>query len=101
MLTVNRNSVSDLVPMSAKSKNHMGRVAELPCAVCGSMPVEVHHVLEGRTPGRRSDDWLTIPLCVGCHRDEHNGIHGRRAMWNVMRADEMRCLAQTLEAIYG
>lgn len=87
--------------MSAASKRHMGRVAQLPCAVCGVEPVEVHHMLEGRIPGRRSSDWLTIPLCPSCHRDNHNGIHGQGRMWSVMKKTEAGCLADTLEALYG
>lgn len=87
--------------VSAASKRHMGRVAGLPCCVCGTMPVEVHHILEGRTPGRKSPDWLAIPVCPDCHRGSENGIHGRRAMWRVMRKTELQCLADTLEAIYG
>lgn len=82
-------------------KQHMNRVAELPCGLCGYMPVELHHVLEGRTPGRKSPDVLAIPLCVSCHRDESNGIHGRRAMWNVMKKSELDILAETLEKVYG
>lgn len=81
------------------AKDHMGRVASLPCAVCGASPVEVHHVLEGRTPGRRSSDFLTIPLCPSCHRDNHNGIHGQRRMWDVMKKTEMSCLADTIERL--
>jgi hypothetical protein len=86
---------------SSAEKKHMGRVAGLPCAVCGSTPVEVHHILEGRTPGRRAPPFLTIPLCPSCHRDNHNGIHGQRRMWNVMKKTELLCLNETLEALYG
>lgn len=86
---------------SIKAKRHMGRVASLPCAVCGAQPVEVHHILDGRTPGRRSPDWLTIPLCPDCHRGSHNGIHGQRSMWDVMKKTELQCLADTLESLYG
>lgn len=87
--------------MSAKGARHMGRVASLPCCVCGAQPVEVHHILEGRTPGRRSPDWLAIPLCPDCHRGSFNGIHGQRRMWDVMRKTEHQCLNDTLEALYG
>lgn len=87
--------------MTNAAKKHMGRVAELPCAICGTSPVEVHHMLQGRTPGVRSSDWLTMPLCPSCHRDNHNGIHGMRHMWQVMRMDEHDALANTLEKLYG
>ena len=86
--------------MSLAAKRHMGRVAELPCCLCGTMPVEVHHVLEGRVPGRRGPDWLVLPLCPLCHRGPE-GIHGTKAMLRVSRKTEMELVAETLEAIYG
>ena len=86
--------------MSLAAKRHMGRVAELPCCLCGAMPVEVHHVLEERMPGRRGPDWLVLPLCPLCHRGPE-GIHGTKAMLRVSRKKEMELVAETLEAIYG
>lgn len=86
--------------MTAASKRHMSRVAALPCCVCGDRPVELHHVMEGRTPGRRSPDWLVIPLCVSCHRGQ-GGIHGDRSFWKIYKATELDCLADTLETLYG
>lgn len=82
-------------------KVHMEKVARLNCALCGTNPVELHHILEGRTPGRRSPNWLVIPLCPDCHRGDHNGIHGRQAMLNIMKTNELELLAQTLEQVYG
>ena len=82
-------------------KAHMAKVARLSCALCDAKPVELHHILEGRTPGRRSPNWLVIPLCSDCHRGDHNGIHGRQAMLKVMKTTELELLAQTLEQVYG
>lgn len=87
--------------MNKSIKAHMNRAAELPCGICGAMPVELHHVLEGRTPGRRSPDMLVIPLCTDCHRGDANGIHGSKVLWNVYRKNELDVLAETLERIYG
>ena len=87
--------------MKSKAQRHMGRVAALPCAVCGNEPVEVHHLIQGRTPGVKSDDWLTIPLCPDCHRGTLNGIHGQKRMWDVMRINEHDALSRTLEQLYG
>jgi len=85
-----------------KAQNHMFRVKELPCAVCGaSGPSDAHHILEGRTPGRKSPDWLTIPLCKDCHQGSHNGIHGQRRIWDVLKKTEAQCLNDTLERLYG
>lgn len=84
------------------TQQHMDRVAQLRCGVCEQPgPVELHHILEGRTPGRRSPDWLVIPLCHDCHQGSANGIHGRRAMWAITKKSELDVLAETLEKIYG
>jgi hypothetical protein len=86
----------------SKAREHIGRVKALPCAVCAaSGPSDAHHILEGRIPGRKSPDWLVIPLCKDCHQGSFNGIHGQRRMWSVMKANELECLNATLETLYG
>lgn len=88
--------------ISRAASAHIARVKALPCCVCGAPgPSDAHHILEGRTPGRRAPDWLTVPLCHDCHRGSANGIHGQRRMWNVMKKTELVCLNETLEALYG
>jgi hypothetical protein len=62
--------------MSAASKRHMGRVAELGCIIC-DQPAQVHHI---RKPGlvgagQRASDWLVLPLCMEHHTGDA-GIHG-------------------------
>jgi hypothetical protein len=59
---------------------HMARVAGLPCAVCGSSPVSVHHVICGRYGQRRAPDAKTIPLCWNHHQGP-DGIHTRKEWW--------------------
>lgn len=87
--------------MSASAERlHMLRVKELPCSVCGQPgPSDAHHILEGRTPGRKSPNFLCIPLCKDCHQGGANGIHGQRRMWNVMKKTELECLADTIERL--
>lgn len=90
--------------MTLAAKRHMTRVAEYAsehgCACCGQPYAHVHHVMEGRTPGRRSDDWLTIGLCEPCHTGTH-GIHGTRQRWSLNKMSEMQALAETYAGIYG
>jgi hypothetical protein len=86
---------------AAAEKRHMNSVAQLACCLCGAQPVELHHILEGRTPGRRSPNWLVIPLCPDCHRGNHNGIHGQQAMLHIRKTSELELLANTLERVYG
>lgn len=81
------------------NREYMARVKSLPCAVCGAYgPSDAHHILEGRTPGRKSPDELCIPLCRDCHTGP-KGIHGDRAMWNIFKATELGCLADTIRIL--
>lgn len=90
--------------MSNSAKRHLQRVTEYGmeygCACCGETYAHIHHVLEGRTPGRRSSDWTTVPLCEPCHTGSQ-GIHGDRMRWSLRKTDEMKALAKTLEGVYG
>ena len=82
------------------NRRHIERVKSLPCAVCGAeSPNDAHHILEGRTPGRKSPDELCIPLCKDCHTGSFNGIHGQRRMWDVMKKTELDCLADTIRKL--
>jgi hypothetical protein len=49
---------------SKADKERMALLKTLPCIVCGSSPVEVHHITEG---GRRLGHQYTIPLCYFHH----------------------------------
>ena len=86
------------------SKSHLQRVAdyghEHGCIVCGEPFAHVHHVLAGRTPGRKIGSMLTLPLCVECHTGSR-GIHGDRTRWTLAKMDEMKALDEVLEGIYG
>lgn len=51
-------------PEREAGKEHMGRVAQLRCLVCGAWPVEVHH------EGKPRSDMNCLPLCPRHHRRE-------------------------------
>jgi len=86
----------------SKEQRHMHLVKELPCCLCGaSAPSEAHHILEGRIPGRKAHDFCTIPLCVDCHRNEKNGVHGQKIMLKIMKENELNLLGETIKKLYG
>ena len=62
-------------------KEHMARVAQLPCVICGIRPVEVHHCICDRFSGKKASDFDTIPLCPACHRTGPQAIHNGKASW--------------------
>lgn len=82
------------------AKDHIGRIKQMPCALCGaSGPSDAHHIREGMGMAQRNSDWLAIPLCKDCHQGPHNGIHGKRMLWNVMKKTELDLLAETFKSM--
>lgn len=79
---------------------HMARVAELPCCLCQTQPVEVHHVREGQGMSQRAGNWITLPLCPDCHRGP-KGVHGDRSMLRITKKTELDLVDETLAALYG
>lgn len=86
--------------MSAEGKRHMGRIAEMPCAVCGAHGVHVHHIRTGIGMGRRASDLDTIPLCPE-HHQGMAGIHGmgRKAWERYHGITEMELLEETKKVL--
>lgn len=82
------------------AKEHMRRVADLPCACCGTHGVQLHHIREGQGLAQRASDWLVVPLCSACHTGQH-GIHGDKAMMRIAKIGELDMLAETLAKVYG
>ena len=79
--------------LSAKDKEHLANIKAMPCGVCGaSGPSDAHHIEQGL-------HHLCIPLCKDCHQGSHNGIHGRRHIWAVMRKTEMSVLNDTIKKL--
>ena len=79
--------------LSARERAHIQRVKELPCSVCDAPgPSDAHHIEQGL-------QFCVVALCKDCHQGSHNGIHGRRAMWNVMRMTELAALDVTIRRL--
>ncbi len=76
----------------------MGRVAELPCVLCGAHGVQVHHIREGQGMAQRASNWLVVPLCPSCHTGPL-GVHGDKTMMRINKMTELDMLAKTIEAL--
>lgn len=72
-------------------KEHMARVAEMGCMVCGS-PAMVHHALTGG--GGRRNHSKVLPLCHHHHQGAE-GIHtiGRKT-WQAKYGTELEMLEE-------
>jgi len=76
----------------------MGRVADLPCVLCGQQGVQVHHIREGQGMAQRASNWLVVPLCPSCHTGPL-GVHGDKTMMRINKMTELDMLAKTIEAL--
>ena len=79
--------------MTKAEREHVGRIKDMPCGVCGAHgPSEAHELKQGQ--------WFTsIPLCADCHRGSYNGIHGQARIWAVMKLDEQAVLNETIRQL--
>ena len=78
---------------SAKERAHVEAVKSLPCSVCNAAaPSAAHHI-------RQDNPYTCVALCQSCHQDPLNGIHGRKAIWNVYKMDELTALAITIQRL--
>lgn len=82
---------------AAGALEHMAAVKALPCLVCGSQPVEVHHLPDPRS------DFRVVPLCPFHHRREYGAqaYHYSRRNFNAIHGSDEQLLARTLEMLGG
>ncbi len=87
-----------------RDKNHLRRVAQLPCIVCGRQPCHAHHVKFSQRRGMsmKVSDEFVVPLCALHHGDLHRATKERdwwerqniaplpiaARLWAERRADE-------------
>ena len=82
-------------PMTAAERDHVTRVKELDCVVCGeSGPSDAHEIEQGLW-------YLACALCKDCHQGSFNGIHGQKRAWIVAKMDELKAANETNRRIYG
>jgi hypothetical protein len=88
-------------------KDHMNKVASLPCVVCLRLhgphepyEVELHHVRRGTGMGQRSSHMEVLPLCPEHHRG-NTGVHGlgTKGFAKHYGFNEADLLADTLERL--
>jgi len=72
----------------------MERVSKLDCIACNAFGVHVHHI---RTE-RIKSDFLTIPLCPGCHMGDFS-IHKSKQQFEAVYGSELQLLAKTIELL--
>lgn len=79
--------------LTSRERAHLSRVKALPCSVCDqSGPSDAHHI-------KQDCQYTCVALCKDCHQGSHNGWHGRKALWNIMRMTELDALNITLQRL--
>ena len=79
--------------LTAKQREHVGRVKELPCSVCDAPPPsDAHHVKQHR-------QYTVVALCKDCHQGSILGWHGQKRMWAIKKIDEIDALNVTIERL--
>jgi len=79
--------------LSAAEKRHISKIKDMPCGVCGAHgPSDAHHIEQHK-------QFLCVPLCRSCHQDSHNGIHGQKRIWNVLKKTELSVLNDTIRRL--
>lgn len=72
-------------------KKHLDAVAALPCIVCGTVPVELHHTV--RLAKKKRDHMEVLPLCKNHHTGVFS-IHMARKSFRAQYGQEEELLSQ-------
>lgn len=79
--------------LTAKEREHLHRVKELPCSVCDAPgPSDAHHIEQGL-------QYTAVALCKDCHQGPLMGWHGQKRMWKIKKMDELDALNVTVERL--
>jgi hypothetical protein len=79
--------------LTLAQKKFLAKVKQLPCSVCDAhSPSEAHHIKQG-------SQYITVALCVDCHRGSFMGWHGQKRMWAIKKMDELDALNITIERL--
>jgi hypothetical protein len=86
-------------PPTKAESDYMAKVGQLPCALTGERPVELHHIREGQGGSQRASNFLVIPLSRDAHRGPL-GVHGDKTWMRIQKKDELDLLAETIEKVF-
>lgn len=81
--------------LTAKEREHLAKVKELPCSVCDAPGIsEAHHIEQGQ-------QYTCVALCESCHRGSLMGWHGQKRMWAIKKMSELDALNVTVQRLMG
>ena len=81
--------------LTQAEREHLVRVKELPCAVCGAPgPSDAHHIKQHR-------QYTCVALCKSCHQGPLMGWHGQKRAWAIHKMDELDALNVTIAQLFS
>jgi hypothetical protein len=83
--------------MKKAEREHLNKVAELGCIVCGDA-AEIHRPRFSCGMAQRAPHWLAIPLCYEHHRGSLS-IHNDKKQFEALFGAEPDLLAATIERL--
>ncbi len=78
--------------MTVAEREHVDKLAQLDCIICGAAGVEVHEPEQGLW-------FISMPLCPTCHRHPVYGWHGERRNWKARKMDELDAINATIRRL--
>ena len=79
--------------LTAREREHIQRVKELPCSVCDALgPSDAHHI-EQRL------QYTCVALCKECHQGPVMGWHGQKRAWAIRKMGELDALNVTIQRL--
>jgi hypothetical protein len=79
--------------LTAREREHIQRVKELPCSVCDAPgPSDAHHI-EQRL------QYTCVALCKECHQGPVMGWHGQKRAWAIRKMGELDALNVTIQRL--
>ena len=79
--------------LTAREREHLGRVKALPCSICDAPgPSEAHHTQQG-------NQFTASACCVECHRGPLLGWHGQKRAWAIRKMGENDALNITIQRL--
>ena len=80
-------------------KQHMNKVAQLGCIICGNSEVHLHHIrYPGLGMGKRSTNFEVIPLCQP-HHQGNLSVHGSPKLFEEKFGTQKQLLERVLKII--
>lgn len=74
-------------------KEYRKNLRTLRCVGCGALPVELHHITSmSAGMGKKTFEFLIIPLCWSCHLTGKSSIHQNKTA-------EARLLSATIQQV--